>query len=450
MATAELISREKNIAQIKVTLDVAEVNQHFQQVYREYSNNLRIPGFRKGKIPHNIIKQRVGAENLSGAVGEVLKEYAADEALEKLALVPRHGHTTWHSDPDPQEGQPLTYELSLPVLPEVKIPDYESFELSIPVLNVTEGMKERFRERLAERYTNFEAIESPAAEGNAVLLDFTTKYADSGENAPFGHNGMAYIIGRDGNLPGWDEKLTGQSGMSSITFDYAMPEDFADARIAGKNLTFSVDIKTVHKVTIPEINEEFIKQHMHLDSLDEFDKYIDMSLERERDAQIEQMKRELTMQKIVEGIEAEITEDMLNDEIDGIVKENDRTLRKYDSSLDQYLKEKDQSLAEYRETLRGAAENKIKYFLAIRTIADKHELRANAQDLERYAYYLMQQEGISPQQFKELLGYPEFVSETTYQIVREKALDFIVSKMKFGTEAVSETAEQPAGEGKPE
>ena len=136
-------------------------------------------------------------------------------------------------------------------------------------------------------------------------------------------------------------------------------------------------------------------------------------LHMERDQQVQQMKSELVMQKLCAELEAEISADMIAGELDGLVKEYDAQLRQHGSSLDQYVKDKGQTLAEYRETLTETAVQKIKVFLAVKTIAETEEMNATGEDFQRYAYYLMQREGVPAERLKELINNPEFMREAT-------------------------------------
>jgi len=437
MAKAELISRENNIAQLKVTLDAAEVDKYYQQVYKDYAGQIKVPGFRKGKVPPNIVRNYVGKDNVAGAAEEQIKEHAIDDGLTQLKLTPRQGHVTWVQEPDPEEGQPITYEFSIPVLPEVVLPDYSSYEFSVPVLGISEDMKQRYRERLIEKYSEYPDKPGAAEKGDALLISFSSNYADGGEATPLKHDGLMFVLGRDGNMPGWDEKLTGLKAGDSVDFDYLVPENFADKRVATKLVKLHIDVKTVSTVVVPELNEQFVKDTLHMESMEQFEEYLMLSLQRERDAQVEQIKRDLVMQKLAAGIEADITEDMVSDEIDGLVKENDRTLRQYDSSLDQYLQGKGQSLPEYRESLREAALTKIRLFLAVKTIADAEGIFAASDDFQRYAAYLMQYEGIPLEQMRELMKHREFYTEAAYQIVREKVFEHVVASAKFNAEPLS-------------
>jgi trigger factor len=440
MAKVELVSRERNIAHMVVHLDAEAVDKQYKALFREYAKDLNIPGFRKGKVPPNVLRSRIGEDSLNSAAAEMLKELAVDEGLAELKLTPRHGAVTWHSDPEPREGQAVSYEVSVPVLPDVTLPDYRNYELAIPVLQVTDEMKRRYRERLAEKYTEYPEKDGAAGEGEALLISFASKFIETEEPSPLQHEGLLYVIGREGNMPGWDERLLGAAAGEHRTFTYLVPENFADQRVAKKSLVLDFDIKSIHSVIVPEVDEAFVKDTLHMESLAQFEEYLQISLERERDAQADQLKREQAIQRVATELEADITEDMVSDELDGMVKDNDRQLRQYQSSLDQYLKEKGQTLAEYRESLQEAAQRKIRFFLAVKTIADHEGLVATGEDFERYAIYLMQQEGIPAEQMRELMKHREFYTEAAYQIVRDKVLAHLAQSVKAQAEELAPEA----------
>lgn len=444
MAKTELIARENNIAHLVIELDPSEVDRHFKQVFKEYASQLKVPGFRKGKIPPHIIRNYVGKDNISSAASEALKDYAVDTALAQLKLTPRQGRINWHAEPVPVEAESLRYEFSIPVLPEVALPDYRAFELSVPVLGITPEMQLRYRERLQEKYTQYPEKEEAAGAQDALTISFSSVFEDSGQATPLTHSGLMYVLNREGNMPGWDEKLIGGRSGDVLDFPYTVPENFADKRVAGKALKLHIEVKSVHDVQVPVVNEQFIKDTLHMESMEQFEEYLQLSLERERDAQVEQMKRELAMQKMTAELTADITDDMLNQEIDGLVKDNDRTLRQYDSSLGQYLQEKQQSLQDYRDSLAESAMRKIKFFLAVKTIADAEGIYATSDDFQRYASYLMQYEGIPPEQMRELMQHREFYTEAAYQIVREKVLDHIVQSINFNPQPLSAAPDQEA------
>ncbi|MBN2083385.1 trigger factor [bacterium] len=445
MATAQLLSREENIARIKVNVSVEDVNRYFKAVYRELAGQISIPGFRKGKVPANVIRQRVGAATITEAVADELKRFVIDVGLDELNLSPRGGDPRWHTEPDPEEDHASEYEFSLPVLPEVTLPDYKQFELSVPVLAVTAEMKENFKRRLVGRFTKLTDKDTAAETGDALKVKFTSTDSETGEATPLAMDELFFRIGDEGNFPGWDEQLTGAQAGDHRDFNFTVPADFTDPRVAGKHVAVSLDVLAVHGLDEPELNAEFIKEHLNLDSMEDFDEYVETMLNRERDHQVRQAKSEMVQQRLAEGMQAEITEDMIGVELDGIIKEYDQQLRQHGSSMDKFLEEQGRTLAEYRESLTGSAVQKIKRFLIVKTVAETENIQATTEDFQRYALYLIQYEGIPPEQVQELLKKPEFIRETTFQILREKVMAHLVDSASFQEEpALDEDGETVA------
>jgi trigger factor len=264
-----------------------------------------------------------------------------------------------------------------------------------------------------------------------LTIGIHSKFADTGEEAPFGGHDIGFVIGRAGNLPGLDEELAGTKAGDEKDLEYKMPDDFADKRVAGKLLNLHIHVDKLEAIQAPQIDEPFLKGKLGMENRAQFDEYMEASLQREIETQLLQTKKEAAMDRIVKELEAEISEDMVKDEMDGMVQENDRTLRRHGSSLDKYLAEKGQTIGEYREGLRQPALNRIRFFLGAKAIADREGFEASREDFGRYAYFLMQREGIGPEQMQELMKHREFFNEASYQIVLEKVLNHLVDKVQF-------------------
>lgn len=422
MSDATLISRENNIAHIQVLVSAEDVGRHYKAFYKDMAKRFNIPGFRKGKIPANVLRQKIGTEAINENVGGMLKDYAIQVGLRKLNLIPRAGTPQWHSEPELHEDRELNYEVSLPVLPEVKMPDISTFEITVPRLSVNQAMKDRYRERLAERFTEWEETDAEAGPGTGIQLEFSSKNAETGEDTAFRHSDMRYVLGREGNLPGWDTELTGMKAGEEKTFEYEMPENFADLRVAGKKLNITAKAHKVFNLVVPEFTEEFVKDQLKMESLEKFDEFVSQSLDQETEIQFESNKQDLVVQKVLEEMETEISEDMLNDELDGLVQENEQTLRRYGSSLDEYLKEKGQELKDFRESMKDMAERKIKLFLAVREVAAENKIEVTTQDMQNYALRLMREQGVEAEQIQQLLQNRDWLNQAHYQITSEKAI----------------------------
>jgi trigger factor len=444
MPNVELVSREENVARIRVQLESADVDRAYKAVYRQLAKELKVPGFRPGKVPPNVIRQRVGVDTINGEVDDRLRQFAIQHALGELDVTPRGEEPRFEGDPQPKEGEAVGYEFTLAVLPEVTLPDYSGWTVDVPKVELNEELRNRYQQRMIDRFTTTEPKDGAAEAGDLISIGIHSKFGESGDDAPFGGHDIGYVPGREGNLPGFDKQLIGAKAGEEKDFDYSMPEDFADKRVAGKALKLHIHVDKVETIQAPVIDEEFVKEKLGMESLEQFNDYMEASLQREIETQLLQTKKEAAMDRVVKELQADISEDMIKDEIDGMVQENDRSLRRHGSSLDQYLQETAKSLSDYRDGLREPAINRIRFFLAAKTIADKHGFEASRDDFGRYAYYLMQREGLGPEQIQDLMKHREFFNEANYQIILEKVLGHLVESLKFTVGGEAEGTPEPA------
>lgn len=430
MTNVELVSREDNVARIKITLDAKVVDKGFSAVYRELSSSLRIPGFRKGKIPPNIIRQRVGLDAIQEEVAGNLREEAFEQALRELRLTPRRGRTVWHEQGNAVEGQEFVVELSQPVLPEVILPDLSSASIEVTRPPLTAAMLERFENRLLDRFSQVSDVEGPAESGDSLVIGVHSRFSDTGEEAPFGGHEILYTLGKAGNLPGWDEQLAGAAAGEVRDFEYTMPQDYTEASIAGRALKVHVHIDRVARIERPVLDEDFVKSRLQLESMQQYEDYRRAVLERELDVQLADEIANRCGHLLVEGVEAKITADMVAEELDTMVEEADSMLRHQGASLDEYLRSKGQTIQEYRSGLEEAAIRKLKFHLGIVEYARRHELSVGREEIAAYAQHLMQREGISPDEMREFLKNRNFINEISYNLIRDKVLGELAGVIK--------------------
>jgi trigger factor len=426
-----------------VTLDAQAVDKGFNAVYRELAGSMKIPGFRQGKIPPNIIRQRVGIEALQQEVGQNLREKAIDEGLKELNLSPRRGDTIWHDEGSASAGQDFVVEISQPVLPEVTLPDLVDASIEVVRPPVSREMLDRFQNRLIERFSKVQDIEGKAGAGDSLIIGVHSRFADSDEEAPFGGHDILFSIGKEGNLPGWDEQLSGLGAGDEKDFEYEMPSDYSDPLVAGKKLKMHVHIDRAARVERPEFDEAFVTGRLGLESLAQYEDYRRAVLEREVDVQLADEIANRCGKLLAEGVSAELSPDMLAQEIDSMVTEADQMLRQQGLSLDAYLQNKGQTIQEYRGGLTDAATSKLKFHLGIVEYAKVNEMSVGYDEISRYAQALMERENISPDEMRQYLRNRAFVNEISYNLIRDKVLGALAGVIKVtvkdeGAEASTE------------
>ena len=444
---SELVESADNKATIRVTFEPEEVNRSYASVLNEYRQNLKVPGFRKGKVPRNIILSRVGEDEVRDSVRERIKAAAFHDSIEELKLEVRSQNPRFIDDPLPIEDQACELTFEVPLLPEVTLPDYEDFRIPLKRVEANEKLLEQYRERLLERFVEYEDKDEPAELGDALVYDLKSTFDDGEKEAPLRHKDVLYILGRDDNLPGYDEHFVGAVADTNLTFEYVMPNDFPNKAVAGKTLILEAEVKAVRTVKHPEVTESFVKKNYKMDSLEEFDRYLRETLDYELSEEEKQYKDSVAIDHLLGRMAVNISEDMIKDETDYLVSVRERRLRAAGHSLAEMLKERNQSLDDYRQGLREEASRRLKEFLAVRAIARAKDMSVADEEMSRYTAMFMRQYKVTGKDMKKLLKNREFVNDAMMEIMRAKAIKHVAESAHFYYEDEEpDTAAEP-GEG---
>src|SRR5574341_608000 len=250
--TVEELSPSKRALHIELSPD--RVTARLEATFRQLSQKLQLPGFRKGKVPREIIQRRFEAD----VKDEVLRELIPDsyrEALAQAALQPV-------SQPQVEDvhfhaGEPLTYRAVVEVKPPVEVRDYRGITLSRDKVEVTDKEVDRALEYLQEEAAEYVPMEGwPAVRDDLVILDHEGSIHGKPFKGGTGKN-LALILGREGFVPGFAEQILGMQKGESKDFGLALPDDSPRRDLAGRTVDFRVTVKEVKKRRLPELNGEF-------------------------------------------------------------------------------------------------------------------------------------------------------------------------------------------------
>jgi len=443
-----LVKTEDNRATIRVGYNASDVSRHFERVLRRAGKGLKIAGFRPGKIPPNVVRNRLGTEELQQLARDDLREDAVRQAVKELKLEVRSQQAEFSGDELPMENAPYEVEFRLLLMPKVVLPDYRSFKLPLKKVTVTERMKADYRERLRDRFTEYHVKPGAVEMGDAVVYDLTTSLTETGEPAPLAHQDVLYRTGERDNLPGYDEHFVGRTPPAQFSFDYKMPEDFVNEEVAGKTLTFSVTLKEVKQVVRPELTLDFIREHFKVADMREFDKMVEDSLSAQLEAEENAYREDVALEHVAGRAEAHISDDMAKQEIDYLVSSRERALRARGQSLAAVLKQRGQTLEELRDELREEAVHRIREFLVVKEIAEAEGYKVSKEEFARYAGSLARRYSLSKKQLAKLMKNREFLNDTTAEILRAKVKRHLAQAVTFyyeDEESPEETEEDATG-----
>src|SRR3954454_2277381 len=252
---------------VEVGIEPDAVQQRVERAAQQLAGDMRVPGFRKGKVPAELVIQRVGRE---AVVEQALRESLAEwyeRALLETGITPI-GDPQLNVESLPDVGEELEFSIEVAVRPPAKLGEYKGLEVGKAEPDVPEDAVQTEIDRLREGFAALNPVERPAAPGDVLVID----YAGTVDGEPFEGSeatDLTVELGAESLLPEFDQALTGASAGDEVTVDVAFPDDYRPEELAGKTAQFKVTVKEVREKELPELDDDFASEASEFDTLDE-------------------------------------------------------------------------------------------------------------------------------------------------------------------------------------
>jgi len=246
---------------MSVSIPAADVDSEVEQRIHDYAKQVRIDGFRPGKVPVKLVRKRYGAQLRQETLGELIDKHYR-EALRQEGLVPA-GQATIAPDADREaeqdgEGEDFAFNAVFEVYPDIEIADFGEVEIERAVCDVTDADVDKRFEAMRRQRTRWDVVQRAAVQGDKVTTDYAG-YLDGEAVEQAAEQDAEVVLGGGRMLPGFEQGLTGVKADESVSFDVAFPEDYPGELVAGKTLNFQAQIKAVAEPVLPELDEAFVK-----------------------------------------------------------------------------------------------------------------------------------------------------------------------------------------------
>lgn len=412
----------------KVVVDADEIEGRITTRLEELRKTIRMPGFRPGKVPLNLLRKQYGRS----VMGEVL-EHAVNQGSQKAisdnelrpALKPKIEVTSF------DEGADLEFTMALEVLPEVPEVDLKSIELTRPTAEVGDEVVERTLNNYAQRFQDYEAPAEPrpSQSGDQVIIDFEGRV----DGEPF-EGGRAedfpLVLGSGSMMAGFEEQLEGRSPGDRVAVEVTFPSEFPNEELAGKPATFDVTVKEVKAPKPIEVTDEFA-QSQGFDDLEALRTTVRESMAREyARAGRNRMKRAL-LDHLADTYKFDVPAGMIDLEFDAIWKQVQEELERSPEATDK-------SQEELEEEYRGIAERRVRLGLLLSDIGQKNDLKVEQHELNQA---IMEQARRYPGREKEVFEYfqnnPQAVEQLRAPLYEDKVVDFIFQMANVEEKTVS-------------
>jgi trigger factor len=419
----EFVDVSETRKNLVVEIPSATVDAEIDKVSKDYSKAARIPGFRPGKVPAKVVRQRFRDQILHD-VAHGLIPRAVEEALRERGVEPVD--TPDIRDVVVEEGQPLKFTATFETVPPIDPGQYTSIVLRTKEAAIDDTSVEQALSQLRERSARYEPVEGRGIEvGDSVTLDLErTAVGQSGETQTDKHENVTVDIGAPANPPGFDEALAGLVAGGQKAFDVRYPDDYTIKELAGTTVKYDATVRAVRKRVVPDLDDEFAKDVGEFENLEGLRARVRGDLEHEARHEAEREMRADLLKQIASRVTFDVPSSLLDREIDRRVEEFVRRL------IEQQIDPMRTNInwEEFREKQRDAAAEAVKGALVLDEVARREQIAVSDADvnaeLERYA----DRSGRSAAAVRARLEKEGGLGRLYAGLRRERALDFLLSR----------------------
>jgi trigger factor len=422
---------DKHVVRLSVEVSPDEFSRDLDKAYRKVAGEVRIPGFRKGKVPKQIIDARVGRE-------AVLQEFVKDFLPTYYVRALREHDLAPIAEPDIdleslEDGSPLRFIATVEIRPRLSLEpeQYRGVQVETPPTEPTEVEIDEYLDRLRDRFAELEVVSRPARKGDFVLAD--VRASVHGEEVPEASRpGFLTEVGKEELLPELDNELEEKRKGEILKFNATLPQTFGER--AGSEVTFQVLVKEVKAKTLPTLDDEFAKTASEFDRLEELRNDIRTKLAALKDAESKAILRDLVLQKIIEFVDVDIPERLVDAETESRIERAKDRAERAGTTLDDALASQGWDELRFRSDARAHAIRAIKADLVLEAVARAEGIQVTREDLDRETEGLAQAMGRDVKEVRRILEQSGQVTSLAGDIIRSKALDLLVEAADVGNE----------------
>jgi trigger factor len=408
---------------LSVEVPFDELKPSLDKAYREVGRQVRIPGFRPGRVPPPVIDRRVGRDVvLTQAVNDAIPELYTKAVTDSdvVALGQPEVEITNLDD-----GKELTFTAEVDIRPRFDLPDLSTVAVTVDDTLVT---PDEVAERLAmlqDRFASLKGVQRPVEDGDHVSIDLSAS-VDGQPVEDAQASGLSYAVGSDSLLDGLDQTLTGMSAGESATFT----SELAGGEFAGREAEVTVTVHSVKAKEVPDLDDDFAQLASEFDTLGELRADTRAQLERDKTMQQVIQARNSALEAVLAQVDMPLPENVVAEE----VKHNREAildqLNRAGASLDGYLEMTGQTEEQFETDIEERARRSVKVTFVLDELARNEELGVDQAELSAYVMRQAEQMGVSPDQLAQQLVDNGQLNFAAAEVLRGKAMNVIAERVK--------------------
>jgi trigger factor len=407
-----------------VEIPSTAVEEAVARAAQAFGRRAKVPGFRPGKAPARVVRQRYRDQILHDVAHELIPR-AVDDALRERGLEPVEVPDI--KDVVLEEGQPLTFTATFDTMPEVDPGDYGSFVVRKPAVAIEASAVDAALEDLRQRAARFEAVEGrPAQAGDTLAVDLRRQRRGGEDQEPESHTDVSVELGNEMNPPGFDEHLVGADAGETRSFTITYPADSSVEGMAGAEVDYTVTVKAIRLRLVPALDDELAKD-LEFENLGALRERVTADLQREAERQAERNARTDLLRQVSSRVTGEVPESLVEKEMDRRLEELVRGL--VGQGLD--LQQVNLDWKAMRERQREAADQTVRGALVLDEIARREGLVVTDDELQADIDQMAARMGQSGASLRARLEKERALGGLAAGIRREKTIAFLMSRARI-------------------
>jgi trigger factor len=367
---------------LEIEIPAEEVSRHFDTAYRHLAARTRVPGFRPGKAPRNVIERYVGREAVLAEAVEHLVDAGYGAALDQTDLIPIDQPEVEIDPGTVREGDAARFAAVVAVRPTVALGAYTDYPFGLEVPPVTDADVEQVITELRDQQATLRPVDERSAQkGDLVAVSF--RGTIDGEPFDGGTaDRLPLVLGEDRMIPGWEDHLVGLGVNEEREFDLPFPDDYRVETLAGRTAHFSVTLLDLRERILPELDDAFAASVGEVETMDALRAEILDALERRAEAEARHAFGDRIIEYATANATVELPEVMIANEVEIMRDELRARLAEQRIGLDQYLQLSSQTPEELLAELREPAGQRVKTLLVLSAIAEQEGIDATDADID--------------------------------------------------------------------
>lgn len=396
---------EKNMAKLTIEVPAEDLEKALQNAYKKQKNKISLPGFRKGKVPRQMIEKMYGAEIFyDDAANELIpKAYAKAYDESGIDIVSRPEIDVVQIE----KGKPFIFTAEVATKPEVTLGDYKGLEVDKVSTRVTQKEIDAKVQEEAEKNARKITVEGrPVQDGDEVIMDFEGSVdgvafeGGKGENYPL-------TIGSGSFIPGFEEQLIGAETEKEVEVNVTFPEDYHAEELKGKAAVFKCTVHEIKAKEIPEIDDEFASEVSEFDTLEEYKADIKAKIKEQKASEGKTKQEDQVVEQAVKNASYEIPEAMIDTQLSQMADEFAQRISSQGLSMEQYFQFTGMTQDKMLEEMRPQAVKRIETRLVLEAIVKAENIEITDEKLDEEITKMAEAYKMEADKLKEFMGEGE-------------------------------------------